>query len=381
MQIVGIATTTSEEEKKNRKGAGRSPSIIVTTPYQPKKCREWLTQSLISQADSAGQMDQMVRAGLSAIRKSRGLPKGAPLELMGHHGRATIFQRANPSQKRTKFVVPTLFIRQLQLVTSTSNTTMKSNMAVIQRFLGSEVCLPTKLAILSERAEYLDCFVTKNFCRVDNVSHGEIDACDEFWMAETGEVPRQSQHSSYGIVRDICKELVSQEYKFGDCLKMSIDGGGGSVKVIVNHQGDSISFKGKGERQIPFLCAISEASESRALLSCMMYDLSPMFEEYDVTVACDTKCAQLLAGCIMTACVFCCTTGKKVNKSQTYTPHNIHVPRTADQAALRLLNKPARARHLDGQAHPPILFLGKVPLEIFHIPVLHISMCILRQVF
>ena len=75
---------------------------------------------------------------------------------------------------------------------------------------------------------------------------------------------------------------------------MSIDGGGGSVKVRINHQGEAISFKGKGERQIPFVIAISEASESRALLSCMMYDLSPMFDDYNVTVACDFKCAQLL---------------------------------------------------------------------------------------
>ena len=80
--------------------------------------------------------------------------------------------------------------------------------------------------------------------------HEETDTVAEFWIAETGELHRQSLNSTYGVVRDICGELVNQEYKSGDCLKMSIDGGGGFVKVIINHQGEAISFEGKGERQI-----------------------------------------------------------------------------------------------------------------------------------
>ena len=368
-------------KKKNRKGAGRPPGFSFITPFRPAKIRQELTQGLIAQAEDAGQIDQLVRAGLSAIRKSRGLPKDAPFELLGHHGRATTFQRANPSQKRTKLVVPTSFIRQLQLVTTTSNSSMDCLMTIMNRFIGSAVRLPKRLTIVSERAEYMTHFAIKNFGEADDLLHEATDTLAKFWMAETGEVHRQSRNSTYGIVRDICGELVSQEYKSGDCLKMSIDGGGGSVKVIINHQGEAISFKGKGERQIPFVIAISEASESRALLSCMMYDLSPMFDDYNVTVACDFKCAQLLTGCTTTACVFCCTTGKRVNKSQIYSPDNRNVPRTADQAALLLKTKPARARHIDGQIHHPILDLGNDPVEIFHIPVLHISMCILRQLF
>ena len=90
---------------------------------------------------------------------------------------------------------------------------------------------------------------------------------------------------------------------------------------------------------------------------------------------------ELLTGCTTTACVFCCITDKRVNKSQFYTPNNRNVPRTADQAALLLETKPTRARHIDGHKHHPILDLGNDPVEIFHIPVLHISMCILRQLF
>ena len=73
-------------------------------------------------------------------------------------------------------------------------------------------------------------FAIKNFGEVDDMLHKETDTVAKFWMAETGEVHRQTRNSTYGIVRDICGELVSQEYKSGDCLKMSIDGGGGSVK-------------------------------------------------------------------------------------------------------------------------------------------------------
>ena len=66
-------------KKRNRKGAKRPPGFSSITPFRSTKTCHELTQSLIAQAEDAGQIDQLFRAGLSAIPKLRGLPKDAPL--------------------------------------------------------------------------------------------------------------------------------------------------------------------------------------------------------------------------------------------------------------------------------------------------------------
>ena len=77
-------------------------------------------------------------------------------------------------------------------------------MSIITRFIGSAIRLPKRLTIVSERAEYMTHFAIKNFGEANDILHEVTDTVAEFWMAETGEVHKQSQNSTYGIVRGIC---------------------------------------------------------------------------------------------------------------------------------------------------------------------------------
>ena len=322
-----------------------------------------LSQQLVAEEfDKSRRLGKVTDSGTVAFKRSR----GHQLKVKTNTTVSSLLQ------VKTKVYVPVSITASAQVLGATGDKAMDRIIEVFKGFFSSSglnIHFPSNQQRRADKRYFDNQYIEFVLKFPSDDEDLDFENCD----LEVIEVDDKKSTGHVTLAKDPLNLIYTHLYcNSGVELKLSIDGGGGTLKCMATLPNVDYSHYAHGGS--PCLLVLAEISETRNTVGFLLDRLAHCLVEFLILISADTKLCQIIAGCSVVGCVYCVSKGNRVNNRQVYSALECDImdERTSERADTLSMTH--------GQKYPPLLRFGGSPHRYFLPPLLHIGMALIKQV-